>query len=261
MTYKIIPINTGISPTSQTQVTYHPAIHEYCHAQGVDMNPCMCYLVKGEGLNLMIDLGFPQDVQCKKHFPDAVQPEGTGVVDQLKGMDVDPQAIDGIIFTHLHWDHCGYLDQFPNAQLYVQQVEYDMAMNPLPMYELIYESPRLGFDPLFRKRTFHLLHGSEQLYPGIKAYPSYGHSIGHQSVAIETNDGEYHCCGDLCFSYRNLDSIPGTGYIVSPPARFDSLSNIWNSLVTLKHNVNKSHILPTHEPAIGALWEQGKALG
>ncbi len=55
-----------------------------------------------------------------------------------------PEEIDIVVFTHLHWDHCFYMEKFTNAEFYVNKKEYEFAMNPIPLYFKSYEAPELG---------------------------------------------------------------------------------------------------------------------
>lgn len=39
------------------------------------------------------------------------------------GKAVDFAKVDAVIFTHLHYDHCGNFDMFPNAEFYASEEE------------------------------------------------------------------------------------------------------------------------------------------
>ena len=43
-----------------------------------------------------------------------------------------PEDIDTVIYTHLHYDHVGNADLFPDAVTYVQKAEYDNMLSPYP---------------------------------------------------------------------------------------------------------------------------------
>ena len=53
----------------------------------------------------------------------------------LKAADIDPAAVDGVILSHAHIDHCGGImtekgeKNFPNAQIYIAQSDYDYWTN------------------------------------------------------------------------------------------------------------------------------------
>lgn len=257
MPYAIHPLFTGTCPTGRADVMYHPSIHRFYDTEGEVDTPVMAYYVEGEGRKLLVDTGMSDTATARLHVAKAEQPPGCSIVEQLGRLGVKPEEIDAVILTHLHWDHCANLERFGRAAFYVQRIEYEFALEPIPVYYRIYEHPSLGFSPPILRVRFALLDGETRIFPGIRAYPSIGHSIGHQSVAIETAAGIYHCCGDLIHTYDNLNPIPELGYEVSPPARYEVLHLHWHSLCAVKKAADKAHILPAHELSMRDLYEKG----
>ena len=41
----------------------------------------------------------------------------------LKRLGVDPDKVETVIISHMHYDHCGNFDLFPNARYHVQDKE------------------------------------------------------------------------------------------------------------------------------------------
>ena len=46
------------------------------------------------------------------------------ILEEIKKV-IDPEKIKTVLLTHLHYDHCGNIDLFPNAQVYVPEVELE----------------------------------------------------------------------------------------------------------------------------------------
>jgi glyoxylase-like metal-dependent hydrolase (beta-lactamase superfamily II) len=65
------------------------------------------YLIDGEK-KIIIDTGNRTDRDHLKNF---------------MGKAVDFDKVDTVIFTHLHLDHCGNFDMFPNAKFYASSAE------------------------------------------------------------------------------------------------------------------------------------------
>ncbi len=63
---------------------------------------------------------WPQDFQ--DHFPFSGGPENS-VVEQLRKIGVAPQDVRTIVLSHLHNDHAGGLEFFPNAKVIVHEDE------------------------------------------------------------------------------------------------------------------------------------------
>jgi N-acyl homoserine lactone hydrolase len=102
------------------------------------------------------------------------------VADALDDLDMTPGDIGLVINTHLHFDHCGQNAVFKHAAFYVQRTELDRARR---------ESPQLAdwFD--FMNARFELLDGDAEVLPGLRTISTPGHTIGHQSVFVDSADG------------------------------------------------------------------------
>jgi N-acyl homoserine lactone hydrolase len=100
--------------------------------------------------------------------------------DALAELDMSPADISLVINTHLHFDHCGQNAVFKHAPFYVQRAELARARR---------ESPALSgwFD--FMGARFELLDGDTEILPGLSVIATPGHTVGHQSVAVETGGG------------------------------------------------------------------------
>ncbi|MEJ0005437.1 MAG: MBL fold metallo-hydrolase [Steroidobacteraceae bacterium] len=45
------------------------------------------------------------------------------VAEGLAAIGVDPQAVQDVVITHMHYDHAGNVPLFPKAQFHVQNAE------------------------------------------------------------------------------------------------------------------------------------------
>ncbi len=117
---------------------------------------------------------------------------------ELTARNVSPADIIAVINTHLHFDHCGENRQFPNTPIYVQRAEHEAAQEPL------YSIPE-WID--FEGADYHLLNGETEVAPGITATPTPGHTPGHQSVVIDSDEGRVIIAGHAAY---NADEWSGT---------------------------------------------------
>jgi N-acyl homoserine lactone hydrolase len=120
--------------------------------------------------------------------------------DALGGLGLVPGDIDLVINTHLHFDHCGQNAVFKHAPFYVQRAELTRART---------ESPELTgwFD--FMNARFELLDGDAEVLPGLRVIATPGHTVGHQSVLVESADGRSDVLiGDAAYQPRQyLDPL------------------------------------------------------
>jgi len=120
--------------------------------------------------------------------------------DALAGLGLVPGDIDLVINTHLHFDHCGQNAVFKHAPFYVQRAELNRART---------ESPELTgwFD--FMNARFELLDGDAEVLPGLRVIATPGHTVGHQSVLVDSADGKSDVLiGDAAYQPRQyLDPL------------------------------------------------------
>lgn len=101
---------------------------------------------------------------------------------QLAEIGIDFADIGHVIISHLHFDHCGYLNRFPHARISIQRSEYQWAFSndAEPAYfRDDYDDPRLRWE---------LKDGDWQAMPGLELLDTRGHSRGHQSAMIKLPD-------------------------------------------------------------------------
>ena len=64
---------------------------------------------------------------------------------------------------------------------------------------------------------------------------------------VNTSEGQYHCCGDLIFTYDNLKPVPEMHYDITPPGRFLDIVDEWNSIV---EPVSYTHLIPKEQALV-----------
>lgn len=237
--YRIYPLKTGTIIVDQgAYVTRGIGL-----GREVEIPGTAWYVTDGRR-KIMVDAGMCHTKLADWHHKGSRQEPGEAVHEQLRARGVDPAEIEWVILTHLHWDHCHNLDQFPKARFLVHSRELDFARDPIPPYYKSYEHPRLGKTPPFSEISFETLSGEVEVLPGITVFPTPGHSPGHQSVAVAT-DGGIHCItGDAVFSYVNL--VPANEY--QPFTVMGRFANIVESWRSMEEIVRRGKvILPGHD--------------
>ena len=68
------------------------------------------WVIKGPHGTFVCDTGF-DDVAAKERARKIIHPVGEG----LQALGAAPDKVDHVIATHMHWDHAGNYDLFPNA--------------------------------------------------------------------------------------------------------------------------------------------------
>jgi N-acyl homoserine lactone hydrolase len=120
--------------------------------------------------------------------------------DALAEHDLSPADVRIVINSHLHFDHCGQNAVFKHAPFYIQRGELDRARR---------EETETSewFD--FAGARFELIDGDAQIADGVRVVATPGHTVGHQSVIVDTPDGGAVMIGDAAYTsdiYRAADN-------------------------------------------------------
>ena len=261
----ITPINTGLCTSSPKTYHYHPSTHShYTHIANEDKQlPVFIYLLDTGSEKILVDTGMAwSDRANEYHHPGSEQQPDQASHKAVEKLGYRADDISKIIFTHLHWDHTFYMTAFKKAQYYAQRKEYAFALEPIPLYYKSYEYKALGVTPPFEGCAFELLDGAAEIVPGVRVYPTPGHSVGHQAVEVDTKDGAYQLVGDAIFLLDNLKPVPKLHYDVTPSARFSNIVEWWESAREIKRRAAGEHmILPTHEPSLIERFAKTPVLG
>jgi glyoxylase-like metal-dependent hydrolase (beta-lactamase superfamily II) len=158
---------------------------------------------------------------------------------QLAACGIEPESIDVVILSHLHWDHAGGLVRltpegglaplFPWATLVLHALEWEDAMSGDP---LLYKSyPDSVTQPLRAwpwERVRLVQADDHEVVPGVRLVRSGGHTRGHCCVHIEARDMVVRAAGvevetprlvyagDVCPTQHHLRLVFQTAYDTFP---------------------------------------------
>ncbi|WP_461210298.1 N-acyl homoserine lactonase family protein [Desulfocurvus sp. DL9XJH121] len=208
MQYSVTPLLTGVRNPDQGIMTYQQG-----YGKPIWL-PIYAFLVRGEGHTALIDTGLDEDeVMEPAGFTDETGMPVTTLSKALEAEGVAPEAVDTIINTHLHDDHCGNNKLFPNARHVVQKTEMEFLKNPHPLDHRYDEYFVEGLD-------FELLDGDAEPLPGIRCLPTPGHTPGIQTVVIPTASGDVIVPGFCC----NEKNFPDNGPAICPGVHCDAFT-------------------------------------
>jgi N-acyl homoserine lactone hydrolase len=135
---------------------------------------------------------------------------------------LSPADIGLVINTHLHFDHCGQNAVFAHAPFYVQRSELDRARREAAVLSGWFD---------FAGARFELLDGDAEILPGLRVITTPGHTVGHQSVVVDTSEGQQILIGDAAYTPRQYADPPDQdlpdGQASDPAAWRDSLHRVW----------------------------------
>ncbi len=147
-------------------------------------------LLRAHGKTILVETGNGTKWDAKQRAIYNVQ-DGDPLLDSLERTGVQPDQIDLVINTHLHFDHCGgntrvindrVLPTFRRARYVVQRSELEHAMSPSERDRASYVSE--NFAPISKLGLWDLVDGDVEILPGISVARIPGHNAGIQAVLI-----------------------------------------------------------------------------
>jgi glyoxylase-like metal-dependent hydrolase (beta-lactamase superfamily II) len=177
-----------------------------------------CLLIKANEKSVLVDTGIGDKFDSK--LEEMYRLERTeGIISSMANLGVQPQNIDVVINTHLHFDHCGgntveengeYVPTFPRAKYVIQEKDWQAALNTDEKTRSSYR--RSDFMPLEEAGQLTLVDGEYEVTPGVRVIATTGHTRGHQSVLITSNGHDALYLGDLIPTTYHLKIPYLTGY-------------------------------------------------
>jgi N-acyl homoserine lactone hydrolase len=115
----------------------------------------------------------------------------------LSEQDFDLAAIDVVVNTHLHFDHCGGNRLFAGRPIYVQgrELEEARSKDDYTINDWV-EAPGVCYKQV---------NGELELLPGLRLVPAPGHTRGLQVVVVETGGRPVVVGGDVAVRFSELD--------------------------------------------------------
>ncbi len=167
----------------------------------MDLN---CLLVRSQGKTILVDTGLGDKLTAKAQRNWGLEYPQGGLVENLAKLGVAPEEVDIVINTHLHSDHCGgntvrvgekVVPAFPNAEYWVQRMEWADAMHPNPRTRATYLAE--NFEPVWTAGQYRFLNGDQAVTEEARCVLTRGHTRGHQSVILEGGGNSVLFLGDL----------------------------------------------------------------
>lgn len=203
------------------------------------------WLIRGGGRTILFDSGYHRQTPGFDRFKttDYVRPD-----EAVKLAGVDPAQVTDIVISHVHWDHMGGIDLFPEATIWIQRAEYDYYMGQSWQPG---QSRAADVDDLVTllKRNaagkVRLVNGDDQeILPGIRAYTGARHTYAAQYIRV-AGSPPFVLASDNCYLYRNLDTKSPIAQTFSEADRAANVAAL-DRMISLAGA--RERVVPGHDP-------------
>jgi N-acyl homoserine lactone hydrolase len=146
--------------------------------------------------------------------------EGSDLTARLISAGFRPADIDLVIFSHLHFDHCGGTAEVPDARLILQRLEWEAGHHPRLVEAAVYNPDDfdLGHD-------HQLIDGEFDVFGDgcIVCLPTPGHTKGHQSLRLNLQHGPMVLTGDCVYFADQLKEMRTPNLCYRPELQLESM--------------------------------------
>jgi 4-pyridoxolactonase len=250
---------------SETKV-YLDGLHAFWNAgpSGEIRFPVYSVLIAHCDGNYIYDTGYDLDhVQRALAFTMPMQTKAQTIPGQLALLGLQPDDINYVINSHLHFDHCGGNKHLRRACTVCHAKAIEACACPQPFEIQSYSD--LSFAPEIAARRgiaqppsraeiyaprFQTIAGDQEIAKGIRLFETPGHAAGHYSLLVELSHRRPMLfTGDAAYSQQNLDRMIISSFHLDPVESYKSLQRLKD--LAVQHD---AEIFCSHDPQLFATY-------
>jgi len=190
--------------TPDTVLAYPWLQPHYATSEGKMIISFQCFVMRTSKHQIMLDTCIGADRQ--REF-DVFTNMQTDFLEDLAHAGFDPNEIDTVLCTHLHFDHVGWntklvdgkwVPTFPNARYLFGRKEYEhwkMLTDTHGYHDLNHMHDSVA--PVIDAGLVDFIEPDHEICPELSLRPTPGHTPGHVSIGIESKGRRAIVTGDL----------------------------------------------------------------
>ena len=228
--------------------------------------PTLSYLITGGADLILVDTGYRNIEIMERLGMRGIQTREQVLDNALARHGVKMSDIRYILHTHLHIDHAGKDDLFPNTTtVAVNRRELEYAVSGLMGAQYPPEDVKHLIDRLHTRNALRLLDlegsGGEEIIPGVVCVAAGAHTEGSMNILVETVQGTACICGDVVYDVYDQIVEPLHQINEMEPATTGNHGTTKRAeKAAIKQALNSgSFLLPMHD--FPAVIDRGRVIG
>lgn len=176
----------------------------------LDMD-CYFWVIRSSAGVTLVDCGWDRRVGLHGISPrySHIQVDERDPVELLASVGVHPGDVDRVVISHMHFDHVGNLDLFPEATFVMSRAEYACwsgpeSEQPSPPHPVMSRDMEIVEDHRRRGRL-QLVDEPNEIVPGVTVHPLGGHTPGQVLVEVAAGTGTVLLASDAVHYHEELD--------------------------------------------------------
>jgi glyoxylase-like metal-dependent hydrolase (beta-lactamase superfamily II) len=188
-----------------------------------------CYLVETGDHTILIETGGTGKTNERARERMGIGYTPPPLPELIAAKGIDPERIDIVLNTHLHWDHCSWntivtggqaKPAFPLAKYYTRRGEWEHAHERHPRDSVSYID--LNYDPLIDSGQMRLIDEDCEVVPGIRMSIAPGHNRDTMVVTVQSGAATFCFFSDLVPTTAHLAPTWIAAFDLSPVQAIDT---------------------------------------
>ena len=211
-----------------------------------------CYIVETGEHTILLDTGGGDKLDARRRERMNLPPTPVPLPETIAAAGIDPERIDIVVNSHLHWDHCGWntsLTQgvarptFPRAIYYTRRGEWEHAHRRHPRDSVAYIDA--NYDPLVDAGRMRLIDADTEVAPGVRMRLAPGHTPNMMVVTASSAGHTFCFLTDLVPTAAHVTPTWVAAFDLDPIQSIDSKLH-WRSRMNPRWRSRGSYIETTN---------------
>jgi glyoxylase-like metal-dependent hydrolase (beta-lactamase superfamily II) len=188
-----------------------------------------CYVIETGAHTILLDTGGGDKLESRARERMKLPATPTPLLETIAAAGVDPERIDIVVNSHLHWDHCGWntiltksgpRPAFPRAIYYTRRGEWEHAHRRHPRDRVAYIDA--NYDPLVEAGRMRLIDADTEVAPGVWLRLAPGHTRDMMVITAKSDARTFCFLTDLVPTAAHLTPTWVTAFDLDPLQSVDS---------------------------------------